>query len=281
MAYIFVGGSQRSGTSLLAASLCAGEETNMYMGESAGFRSMMQTYATMVQRFDDESIFHFGSRTALDEYYAAMVRMFLSHTLTAHAPATSLVMKEPHLTMQFPLLHRLVPQSRFVMIKRDPRDIVVSMLKVGEKLAAEGTKHPYNTHSAGRLAESAAQFYRPVLAAMGQNAAFKNRTYWVDYQELVTSTETVIDKLRGFTGLKLELFDPEDPTKRTLPQKVESRKKSKRAQPWNTDLMKNKGISDASVRAFEQKLSEEQIAEIEKSVGGLIKKFGYDLVTQQ
>ena len=280
MAFVFVGGSQRSGTSLLAASLCAGEETNMYMGESSGFRTLIQTYASMVQRFDDETVFHFGSRNALDEYYSATVRLFLSHTLTAHAPATSLVMKEPHLTLHFPHLHHLVPNSRFVMIKRDPRDIVVSMLKVGEKLAAAGQKHPYNTHGVSRLAETVAQFYRPVLASTAKNPAFRKNLFWVDYQELVTATETVIDKLRKFTGLKLELFDPADPTKRTLPQKVESRKKSERAQPWNTDLMKNKGVSDASVRAFEKKLSNEQIVEIEKTVGGLIKKFGYDLVSQ-
>lgn len=280
MTFVFVGGSQRSGTSLLAASLCAGEETNMYMGESSGFRTLIQTYASMVQRFDDETVFHFGSRNALDEYYSATVRLFLSHTLTAHAPATSLVMKEPHLTMHFPYLNHLVPNSRFVMIKRDPRDIVVSMLKVGEKLAAKGQKHPYNTQGVGRLAEIAAQFYRPVLASSATNPGFRKKLFWVDYQELVTSTETVMDKLRDFTGLKLELFDPADPTKRTLPQKVDSRKKSDRAQPWNTELMKNKGVSNASVRAFEKKLSDEQVAEIEKSVGGLIKKFGYNLVSQ-
>lgn len=280
MTFVFVGGSQRSGTSLLAASLCAGEETNMYMGESSGFRTLIQTYASMVQRFDDETVFHFGSRNALDEYYSATVRLFLSHTLTAHAPATSLVMKEPHLTMHFPYLNHLVPNSRFVMIKRDPRDIVVSMLKVGEKLAAKGQKHPYNTQGVGRLAETAAQFYRPVLASSAKNPGFRKKLFWVDYQELVTSTETVMDKLRDFTGLRLELFDPADPTKRTLPQKVDSRKKSDRAQPWNTELMKNKGVSDASVRAFEKKLSDEQVAEIEKSVGGLIKKFGYNLVSQ-
>lgn len=280
MAFVFVGGSQRSGTSLLAASLCAGEETNMYMGESSGFRTLIQTYASMVQRFDDETVFHFGSRNALDEYYSATVRLFLSHTLTAHTPATSLVMKEPHLTMHFPYLHHLVPNSRFVMIKRDPRDIVVSMLKVGEKLAAKGQKHPYNTQGVGRLAETAAQFYRPVLASSAKNPGFRQKLFWVDYQELVTSTETVIDELREFTGLKLELFDPADPTKRTLPQKVDSRKKSDRAQPWNTELMKNKGVSDASVRAFEKQLSDKQIAEIEKTVGGLIKKFGYNLVSQ-
>ncbi len=131
------------------------------------------------------------------------------------------------------------------------------------------------------MAESVIQFYRPTLAAAQNNAGFRKNLYWVDYQELVTSPETVMDALRKFTGLKLELFDPADPTKRTLPEKVKSRQTSERAQPWNTDLMKNKGISTASVGAFQDKLSNEQIAVIEKTAGSLIKKFGYDLVSDQ
>lgn len=278
MTYFFVGGSQRSGSSLLAASLCAGEETNPYLGESRGFRLLMQTYADMVQRFDEETTFHLGSRQAFDDYYRSVVTSYLGHTLGRHYPATSLVLKEPHLTMSFPDIHRLIPDSKFVMIKRDPRDIVVSMLKVGKRFEEKGQKHLFNSGKIGQIAKSIIPFYRPVINTSAINKAFKRACIWVEYEQMVADPETVIDQIRDFTGLKIELYDPADPMKRTLEEKAASRAKSKGPAIWNTDLMRNKVVSNESVGKYAEFLSEEQIQTVEAATGRLITALGYELV---
>lgn len=277
MTYFFVGGSQRSGTTLLTTILCAGEETNPYLGESSALRSLMQTYNYMLQRFDDETAFHFGSRQALDSYYASIVSSFLSHTLARHFPAHSTVLKEPHLTMHFPHLHRLIPDSRFVLIKRDPRDIVVSMLKVGKRLDAKGKKHLFNSGDIGKIAESIVPFYRATINESAKNAAFKRKCLWVDYEQMVSDPQITVNSLRGTTGLKLELFDPEDPMKRTLAEKVASRKKSPNPEIWNTDLMREKAISSSSVGTYAEYLSGEELDIIEARIGQLITALGYEL----
>jgi hypothetical protein len=275
MSYIFVGGSQRSGTSLLAASLCAGEETNPYLGESGSLRALLQVHSVMNQRYEDEMAFHFGSREVTDEYFGSCLRSYLSHTMAFHAPISSLVLKEPHLTMQFPLIWKLIPTAKFVMLIRDPRDIAASMLTVGEKLKKEGKLHLFNSGDIAKIANIIGQFYRPTLAAMKQNSSFSKSVFWVKYEDLVADPTGTIDQLRAFTGLKLELYDPADPTKRTHPAKVKSRKESARAQPWNSDLMRQKGISEKSKGSYKNKLTPKQIATIEQTLPGLFKRFKY------
>jgi len=154
------------------------------------------------------------------------------------------------------------------------------MVRVGEKLKAKGSRHLFNSGDMARIAESIAQFYRPVIAACNNNPAFKERCLWVTYDQLVSEPMIVIDQIRDFTGLKIELFDEKNPTKRTLPAKKKSREQSARAKPWNTSLMKNKGMSTASLGAFKDKLSADDITLIEKTIGGLIKRFGYELTTE-
>lgn len=280
MSYIFVGGAQRSGTSLLAASLCAGEESNPYLGESSALRKLLDAQAYMVKRFDDETKFHFGTRPVMQEFMSTTLRSFLGLTLASSAPATSLVLKEPHLTTHFPLIHTLLPEAKFVMSVRDPRDTICSMMTVGEKFKENGTNHLFNSGNVGKMAELVASFYRPIIQVAQQSKQFAATVKWVKYEQLVSEPEKTIDELRKYTGLKLELYDVNEPRKRTHPEKLKSRAKSQTAKPWQSELMAQKAVSTKSVGSFEEKLSEEQIAVIEKTVPGLLKRFGYKLVTQ-
>ena len=279
MSYIFVGGAQRSGTSLLASSLCAGEESNPYLGESSSLRRLLDAQAYMVQRFDDETKFHFGTRPAMHEFMSSTLRSFLGLTLASSAPATSLVLKEPHLTTHFPLIHLLLPEAKFVMSVRDPRDTICSMMTVGEKFKENGSNHLFNSVNVGKMAELVASFYRPVIQVAQQSKKFAMAVKWVKYEQLVSEPEQTMDELRKFTGLKLELYDVNDPRKRTHPEKTKSREKSQTAKPWQSELMGQKSVSTKSVGSFEDKLSEEQIATIEKTIPGLLKRFGYKPVT--
>lgn len=280
MSYIFVGGSQRSGTSLLATSLCAGEESNPYLGESSALRKLLDAQAYMAKRFNDETKFHFGTRTAMQEFMGSTLRSFLALTLASSAPATSLVLKEPHLTMHFPLVHQLLPEAKFVMSIRDPRDIICSMLTVGEKYKEAGTSHLFNSGDIKKMTELVASFYRPVIKAAQQSKRFSSRVVWVKYEQLVNEPETTIEELRKYTGLKLELYDVNEPRKRTHPDKLKARAESKIAKFWQSDLMAQKPLSKQSVGKFEDRLSEEQVATIEQTVPGLFKRFGYEVISQ-
>lgn len=275
MSYIFVGGSQRSGTTLLTECLCSGSETNPYIGESGSLRALLQVHTMMEQRFEDESKLHFGSRPAMDEYFGSCLRLFLSHTLATNKPAESLVLKEPHLTMYFPLLARLLPAAKFVMSVRDPRDVVTSMLRVGEKLKDQGKSHLFNSGNIPQIARSVQKFYAPVINLANSDSKFKAAVCWVKYEDLVAAPEQEIAKLRQFTGLKLEGFDPDDHSMRTHEGHVASRAEDQRITPWISGLMKEKGVRASSVGRYRDKLSKKQIGEIEQTLKKFMNIFGY------
>lgn len=279
MSYIFVGGAQRSGTSLLASSLCAGEESNPYLGESSSLRRLLDAQSHMVQRFDDETKFHFGTRPVMQEFMSTTLRSFLGLTLASSAPATSLVLKEPHMTTHFPLIHQLLPEAKFVISIRDPRDTISSMMTVGKKLKEGGSSHLFATDNVKKMAELVGSFYRPTLLASQKMPMFASAVKWVKYEQLVSEPEKTMDELRKFTGLKLEQYDVNDPRKRTHPDKTKSREKSQTAKPWQSELMGQKSVSTKSVGSFEDKLSKKQIATIEQTLPGLIKRFGYKTVS--
>lgn len=279
MSYYFVGGSQRSGTTLLATVLCSGKESNDYFGESASLRSIIELYRSLGAKFDTDVKFHFGNQAILDEYFAGTVKSFLSHTMAVHSPASSLVLKEPHLTCYFPQLHKLVPRSRFILIKRDPRDIVVSMLKVGEKLAADGKKHLFNSGDIGKIARTILPFYAPTINASKKNRGFRSACHWVEYESLTRNPEAVVEELRKFTGLKLEDADFENPTRHVQEERRKIRVENKNISAWVTDLTDKGSISDESVGRFKSHLSDEQIATVEEVLGQLMQVLGYEKIS--
>ncbi|MFC4347224.1 sulfotransferase family protein [Kordiimonas lipolytica] len=277
MAYIFVGGSQRSGTSLLATSLCSGEETNMYIGECRSLRQLLLAVQFMEQNFDGENELSFGSKAAMKEYHSTIIRSYLSHTLATNAPATSLVLKQPHLTLLFPTLWNLVPESKFVIAIRDPRDTIASMLEVGKKMAAQGQNHPFNTHSVPEIAKHMRGFYSQVLLASDLSEEFKAATKWVRYEELVSQPAVVMEELRAFTGLNLVDFDPESPTKRIHPTLMAARTKDEApVQPWVSDLMRGAPITTKRTGSYKDLLTNEQISQIDECLAEFMERIGYE-----
>ncbi len=275
MSYIFVGGAQRSGTTLLTQALCSGEETNPYIGESGNLRALLQVHKLMEQRFDDESIVHFGSREAMDEYFGTCVRSFLSHTLATNSPATSLVLKEPHLTMHFPLLWKLIPTTKFVMSIRDPRDIVASMLRVGEKLKKQGVSHLFNSGNIDGIAKNIVPFYAPTIQFSQGNETFKKSVFWLKYEAFLSDPEKTVRRLASFTGLPLDRYDPENSAVRIHPIQQEALAKNDRITPWVSSLMLQKGIEGTNAGKYKSNLTTKQIKAVENAVPGLMKRFGY------
>lgn len=267
MSLLFVGGSQRSGTTILQRFLCADSDAAPRLAEASYLRMLVSTYQQAVQDFAHDTSSYFADREQFRNFHASLVNIFLNRTLNAHYPAKHLVLKEPHLTPLFPALYELVPNARFVLIFRDPRDTIASMLQVGDRMKQQGQQHFFQQRDMKQLSNYVKAFYSPVLNV--KDKTFQESVGAVTYENLINSSDAVLDELRRFTGMELQfdrsqLGSGDRPGEESLP----------RYQPWITPLY-DKGLSDQSIGNYKNILDTEEIAVIEQEMADYMKKFGY------
>ncbi len=274
MSWIFVGGSQRGGTTLLQTLLCQDKTVNPLLQEAKYLRHLVGAYRFGKAQFDIETRDYFRDAEDYLAFNRKLIRGFLDHVLALFPGRRHLVLREPHLTMLFPELAELLPRAKFICVIRDPRDVIASMIEVGRKLQAQGqTKDVMARLFTGRnmddLCRHVQSFYEPVVRARA--SALKDRVLFVRYEDLVQAPRQQLDVLRRFTGLKLVDVDPdaEPDTGR-----VDHGSGSRYQRAWKTEK-DGKAISDDSVGRHADVLQPEEIAAIEKHCGRLMTQFKY------
>lgn len=278
MAAIFVGGSQRSGTTLVQTILCRSSGANPMAGEVKYLRQMVQAYAFGKRQFGVETHDYFKDPEELQRFHGGLMEAFLAHA-RAHFKCQHLVLKEPHLTMLFPELAELLPGARFVCVVRDPRDVIASMIEVGQKMSASGIKDEpmadlFARRNMRELCRHYLSFYAPALRSA--SAGFMERSLFLRYEDLAQAPEKALDTLTRFTGLDLGGFDAakEDPGT----GKVDFQSVSEYRRTWVTELY-GKKISEARIGAFRKVLKPKEVAEIAQHCRGLMQRFKYGAST--
>ncbi|MEZ6062822.1 MAG: sulfotransferase [Planctomycetaceae bacterium] len=133
MAYIFIGGSQRTGTSIMQQLLCQLPSTNPYVYEASYLRQLLECYCQARDNFSGNHASYFGDLQGLRSFNQGVVHAFLSYAQSRLGNCEHLLLKEPHLTLFWPDLFELVPEAIFIIMIRDPRDAIASMVEVGRK----------------------------------------------------------------------------------------------------------------------------------------------------
>lgn len=269
MSFIFVGGCQRTGTSLLHALLCSDPDANPVIAEAEYLRQMVQPYTYGKRNFDYSLIHYFGDEETFRTFHGAWIHAFLDQVLQRYMPARHLVLKEPHLTQHFPILGELLPEARFIVLVRDPRDTVSSMREVGRRLAAKGSGHLLTKAPLKQLISLFTSFYAACLDCKDEE--FLRRLLLLRYEDLVSAPESVLDKLGEFTGLALREVDPAVPWKRTVRP---ADAPHPRQRPWRTELS-GSGVSPASIGRYRTRLKPGEIRAIDRALAGFYSRFGY------
>ncbi|MBT4426023.1 MAG: sulfotransferase [Rhodospirillaceae bacterium] len=284
MTYFFVGGSQRSGTTVLQSVLCADAETNPMIHEASYFRAMIEAYQRGKAIVDSQAGHYFTDRNDLCRFNASWVEAFLKMTLERYPPAKHLVLKEPHLTILFPEIFELAPDSRFIVIVRDPRDVIASMLTVGERLAQQGVESKFAKRDVAELVNVYKSFYAPCMNYRSED--FRQQILLLRYEQLVTEPLVAFDKLRDFTGLKLENADPSKgwklegatPSDKAQESPASDTKLAPVDDAWGTSLHGN-ALSPESIGRYQQVLSAEEIQTIETEGADAFRLFNYPVHT--
>jgi hypothetical protein len=207
MSLILVGGSQRSGTSATQPLLCQHPDSNPYLYEASFLRMQVACYADAKAAFSNNHSSYFGDVQQLRNFQAGVVNAFLDNTSLIHGSCEYLILKEPHLTMYWPHLYELIPDAWFLMMIRDPRDVIASMISVGERQKELGQDYLFTDRNILRLCEHFVAFYRPAFEVSDEG--FRDRLAVVHYENVVTDPRTALEHVTGFTGIPFDSIDPE------------------------------------------------------------------------
>lgn len=224
---VVVCGARRTGTTLLAAVLSTGPNVPAFPGEAGLLVPWISSYRWALDHFESRALPFFDDRDALAAYFRNLLDQFHDHCRTRFSPASTVIFKSPELSLVFDDAYELMPDARFVVIARDPRDQVASEFAVTRRRL----KQPADAeHAAGRrfasmisfarrvelhqivklrrfgaLARRYVAYYAPILDHLRGRS---DRILLVHYEDLVDDPARVVEQLEAFTGLDLSEYDP-------------------------------------------------------------------------
>lgn len=272
MAYLFVGGSQRTGTSIAQKLLCQLPEANPYLYEASFLRQLVTVYADARNNFSANYSSYFGDLQNLTNFNSGVVHAFLENATQCLGGVQHLILKEPHLTLVWPWLFELVPEAMFLMMVRDPRDAIASMVQVGERQKKAGQNYLFVKRDIRGLCQHFLSFYQPAFAV--RNQKFRSQLAVVHYEELVSDTAQTMRDIARFTGLPFDRIDPHADLDDGY-VKTKHTKASPLYSPWVTEVS-GKPVSRSRVGNYRTVLTEKEVAIINQECAEFIGWFGYD-----
>jgi hypothetical protein len=271
MTYIFVGGSQRTGTSIAQQILCQHPDANPYVFESSFLRQLVCCYSEARNNFNQNHVSYFGDLQGLRNFNSGVVHAFLEQVKTRLGNHSHLILKEPHLTLVWPYLFELVPEAQFLMIVRDPRDAIASMVQVGERQKSAGQQYEFVNRDIPRLCRHFLSFYEPAFDVKDEQ--FRQQLAVVHYEELVNDPQQMLREIATFTGISFDRIDTNE-TPDTGHVQQETTTTSALYSPWVTEVSGRK-LSKARVGNYLTVLTTAEIAQIEEHCADFFAWFGY------
>jgi hypothetical protein len=277
---ILIAGAMRSGTSLLQHVLCSSPAANPFVH---GCRYLTSQIAIYAQYAGTDRLYvkdYLGGPEGHFEFSKGIVDRLLAETHDRLGRPQHLVLKNPELSGYLPQAAALLPQARFVISVRDPKDTIASMIGVGDKHRKTGVTS--FLASAGRdidrLSASYRKFYTPVLQALEQvRGGLGERICISTYESLIADTDRAVDRLAQFCRIPLspEGIGGAAGRRSKVYRKDDELLNHPRWGAYVTGLSGGP-ISDASVGRYRAVLSATEAQRIDRLCADLRRAFGYE-----
>jgi hypothetical protein len=256
---VFVGGAPRSGTTLLQKALNQ-HPSITGAGEFDFLPRIMTLFRSMEHSTKGGRLADYFTVDELRRAYARFVESLLL-PLADERGTPLLSEKTPFNVLHFTDLAEVLPLARFVLVVRDPRDVVTSILDVGQKASASDRVAPAWTRDAVLAAR---QVRRCLIAGRVAQETLGPRLHTLRYEDLATDPEQALRDTIGFLGLE---FDAQMLT--------HSSHVSRLSGVWYDEALYNRDVESSRVGRWTHDLDPAVAAMVERETGAAAAPFGY------
>lgn len=245
---IFAGGCPRSGTTLLQRVI--GAHPDVFSDQEFQFlpSHILQLRQTMSESIEAGNIDRIVDDDSLDDAFRNFVASIFRKKLSENG-ATHFCEKTPSNALAIPELLTLFPDATFVLILRNPRDVVNSFKGVRQRYLSQSLRPPRFVRSTAASIEELNKY----LSASLESARSDSRVLTIHYEDLVETPEDTVRKICDHTGLTFtrDMLDLDD-----RGANVPSRKK----ELWYSKQALNSGIRKKGVVTARNLLNETEKA---------------------
>ena len=202
MKFIFVGGCGRSGTSLVQKLLVS--HSKIIGGpEFDHTKDIFQVYKNMVSDFSLERQSFFYSKEMVDKNFRNFYQGFFQELLLKNKDAIYISEKTPINIDVIEDLLEVIPESKFINVVRDGRDVVLSHFNVKKRSKNKGIKidrKKWTTSAISMLWNRSINSYFNAI----KKSDFQARIFTVKFEDLVKKPQKVLLELFSFLNLSFE-----------------------------------------------------------------------------
>ncbi|PJI37655.1 MAG: hypothetical protein CTR53_19450 [Ferrovibrio sp.] len=258
----FVAGAPRTGTTILHALICTDDSVNDYIAEISYFTALIHPFTVGWNTFESHTYAYFaGGRPEFARYHSQLLRAVL-HDIWQHVGRPKkLVLKDPVLSRQIGNLVQLLPESKYVLSIRDPRDAVASRVTVMRK------GNPNATIADQDILRICEEFNASYIALIKMPDLFRNRALLVPYEGLSRSGD--LRAIESFMGItchpdrvwKSDLTDINRPASKT---------------EWHTEQY-GRPLNADSIGSYTGILTSQQVQIVLNQCGPVMQQLGLSL----
>ncbi|MEQ9409405.1 MAG: sulfotransferase [Fuerstiella sp.] len=250
--FLFVGGSARSGTTLIQKMLCA--HTQVCGGPEFDHAvPAMQLFARMTSKLQLERQKFYYTESEVTARFREFYASLFDGLVSRHPGVTYVSEKTPANIAAAADLLKLFPDAFYINVVRDGRDVVLSHQKVLKRFRQQHGKkgkkwwHEYSVRDVSRKWNADISRYLEMMAT----PSISSRVLNVRYEDVVTRPKDVLEPLLERLGLPMQeqLLQPESVAKEQLGYTVNV------DGVWYTDGMFSQSLNSLSVSGWQQNLS--------------------------
>ncbi|WP_417816345.1 sulfotransferase family protein [Thalassospira alkalitolerans] len=160
---VFVTGHPRSGTTISYAMICSSDTVNDFIPESSFLTGLVSNFVAGYNNDVHNNEF-FGGKQAFVDYAGKQIRNFVNDCWIRFSSPKVLAFKDPIMMSQLDVFRVIFPRAKFVIMVRDPKEVVSSFYSVKRKEGVEITLQLTEV-----LARNAAMDYARTIAFKNKN----------------------------------------------------------------------------------------------------------------